>query len=390
MRIYHSQNNIEEQKLMHHNIPSGLKLSNRKIVYQLLSRKDGMSRADIARMTGISSATVLKIMEHLKKMDIVYYDKKEPISSIGRKPIPVRFNRNHACIIAICMEGMYTSIGIVNIMGDVILSKEIKVLDVERFIQTEFYSYVDSIIDESAIDKDKLIGIGLALPAAIDPQNKKVVRAPLFHETRLAALNEIMEELSSRYSLPVFVENDVNAAAFGEYRYIYSEHTRDIIYISLGSGVGGGLILNGEIWRGQNASAGEFGYMVFERESSLPLKEFGWLESKVNINVLQELFQIDMRNSIQKPLGKRVARYLSRYISLAILNISAVLDIQTVVLGGILTKYMSNYLVDGLYREMKTVSEYIPELVYGKLEKPALAGLSCIVSDKLLDRFLGS
>jgi predicted NBD/HSP70 family sugar kinase len=348
-----------------------------------------MSRADIARMTGISSATILKIIEYLRKMDIVYYDKKEPTSNIGRKPIPVRFNRNHACIIAIYMEGMYTSIGIINIMGDVILSKEIKVLEAERFIRKELYFYVDSIIAESTLDKGKLIGIGLAIPAAVDPQSKKVIRAPLFHETRLAALDEIMDKLSSRYSLPVFVENDVNAAAYGEYRHIYSERTRDIIYISLGSGVGGGLILNGEIWRGQNASAGELGYMVFERESSSPFKEFGWLENKVSINALRELFKIEMKNPIRKPLGKKVACYLSRYISLAIVNISAVLDVQTVVLGGILTNYMSDYLISSLCQEMKAVSEYIPELAYGKLEKPALVGLSYIISDKLLDGFLG-
>jgi predicted NBD/HSP70 family sugar kinase len=373
---------------MHQNIPSGLKLSNRKIVYQVLSRKDGISRADVARMTGISGATVLKIMEYLQKINIVYYDKKEPISNIGRKPIPIRFNRNHAYIIAIYMEGMYTSIGIINIMGDIILSREIRVLDAERFIQKDFYSYVDSIISESTIDKGKLVGIGLAIPAAVDPGSKKAMRAPLFHKTRLAALDEIMEKLSSRYSLPVFVENDVNAAAYGEYRYIYSERTRDIIYISLGSGVGGGLILNGEIWRGQNASAGEFGYMIFEQSSSFPPKEFGWLENKVNINALQELFQIDMKNSIQKSQGQKVSRYLSRYISLAILNISAVLDVQTVVLGGILTKYMPDYLINDLYREMKAVSKYIPDLFYGKLEKPALTGLSCIILDKLLDDFL--
>lgn len=373
---------------MYKNIPSRLKVSNRKIVYQILSKKDGMSRADIARMTGISSATVLKIMEYLWQRGIIYYDSKEQTNVIGRKPVPVRFNGNYAYIVAIYMEGRYASIGIVNAAGDVIVSREIEVLDAEIFIKKDLYTYIDSIIAEGVVDKTKLISIGLAIPAAIDPRSKKAMRAPFFYKTKLAALDEIILELGSYYSLPVFVENDINAAAYGEYRSLYSENIRDIIYISLGSGVGGGLILNGAIWRGQNVSAGEFGYMIFDRYSVASQDGLGWLERKINISALQNLFEMDMKKNIQKPLAQKMVRYLSKYISLAILNITAVLDIQTVVLGGITTNYLSDYLIDKIYLEMKAVSEYVPELVYGKLGKPGFAGLSYITVDNLLDKIL--
>jgi predicted NBD/HSP70 family sugar kinase len=379
---------------MHKNVPEALKLMNRKIVYNVISREDGMSRADIARKTGISGATVIKIAEYLAARNIISYDPSESVSMPGRKPTPLRFNGDFVYSIAIYMEGFYTFLGIVNAAGDVVLSRDLKVADTEHFFQSDFYAEVDSIIVSSGIDRKRLIGIGVAIPAAVDPVSRTVYRAPLFHDTRLSNLKLILDELSSRYSLPVFVENDVNAAAYGEYRRIYSELTDALVYISLGSGLGGGLILNRKLWKGQNASAGEVGYMLFDprRQNVSPgrpwIEGLGWLESKINVTALEDKFDFDIQVPPDRQRGIRIARYLSRYLSLLVLNIYAVLDIKTVVLGGILAEYLSGYLIDEVYREMKRTSAYMPELVVGKLKKPGFAGLSSIIMDELLDDIL--
>jgi predicted NBD/HSP70 family sugar kinase len=374
---------------MQKNIPSALKHSNRKIVYQILSVQDGISRADIARMTGISGATVLKITEYLRDKNIVYYDSTESSAALGRKPTPIRFNGSFAYIIAIYMEGTYTSMGIINIQGDTICSREIRVQDAERFIREDFYREIDSLIAESAIDRKKLIGIGVAIPAAVDSASKQVFRAPLFRETQLASLEPILERLGDRYGLPVFVENDVNTAAYGEYRRIYAGRTNDLVYISLGSGLGSGLVINRELWKGQNASAGEIGYMVFDRRRAASADRLGWLESKTNFTALADVFHIDIQNPLDTQTGAKAARYLAKYVSLAILNIYAVLDIKTVVLGGRLTEYLSEHLIREVSREMQETSPYAPELVYGQLPHPGFTGLSCIIADNLLDDILG-
>jgi predicted NBD/HSP70 family sugar kinase len=380
---------------MHKNVPVALKLLNRKIVYNIISREDGMSRADIARKTGISGATVIKIAEYLAARNIISYDPSESLSMPGRKPTPLRFNGDFVYIIAVYMEGFYTSLGIVNAAGDVVLSRDLKVSDTEHFFQDDFYAQIDSIIASSGIDRKRLIGIGAAIPAAVDPVSRQVYRAPLFHDTRLSNLKSILDELSSRYSLPVFVENDVNAAAYGEYRRVYSELTDALVYISLGSGLGGGLILNRKLWKGQNASAGEVGYMLFDphrRQNASPggsrNEGLGWLESKINVTALKDKFDFDIQAPLDRQKGIKIARYLARYLALSVLNIYAVLDIKTVVLGGILAEYLSGYLIDEVYREMKRTSAYMPELVTGKLKKPGFAGLSSIIMDELLDDIL--
>ncbi|GHV02943.1 xylose repressor [Spirochaetia bacterium] len=330
----------------------------------------------------------MKIVDFMQERGIVYDDVKENSKALGRKPTPVRFNRNFAYIIAIYMEGVYTSIGIVNILGDVIFSREIEIANAEQFIQKDFYNYIDSTILQSAVEREKLIGIGIALPVAVDYAGKKVLRAPLFRETHLEDLPIILERLGTLYSLPVFVENDVNSAAYGEYRQIYSESTDNLIYISLGSGVGSGIILNKEIWKGQNSSAGEIGYMIFEKNRSFPQDGPGWLESKINFTALQESFNTNIQNIIPKQTKQKIARYFAKYLSLSILNMYVVLDIQTVVLGGKLTEYLSDVLIDEVYREMRAISSLMPQLVYGSLKKPGFSGLSYLITDKLMDQIL--
>jgi predicted NBD/HSP70 family sugar kinase len=349
-----------------------------------------MSRADIARKTGISGATVIKIAEYLQKKNIITYDAAESTAQLGRKPTPIRFNADFGYIIAIYMEGFFTSIGVLNVLGEVILSRELKVQDMDRFIRNDFHAKIDEVIGASGIEKSRLIGIGVAIPAAVDPRTKQVFRAPLFHATRLANLESILSELSSRYGLPVFVENDVNAAAYGEYRRVYADSTDALVYLSLGSGLGGGVILNRKLWKGQDAGAGELGYMLFDPAYRIdPAGEgLGWLENKINVTTLKETFDFDIQAPVDRKNGTKIARYLSKYLSLAILNMYAVINVKTVVLGGVLTEYLSEYLIEAVNREMKKASFYVPDLVYGKLKKPGFAGLSCIIMDELLDEIL--
>ncbi|MDR2483108.1 MAG: ROK family protein [Treponema sp.] len=383
------------------NVPAALKLLNRKIVYGIISTEGGISRAGIARKTGISGATVLKIAEYLASRNIITYDTAESMSLPGRKPSPIRFNRNFACIIAVYMEGLFASMGILNASGGVITTREFEVPDVALFIQNEFYRGIDSLIASSGVDRRNLAGIGLAVPAALDSQTRHVYRAPPSHAAWLANLQTLSAELGSRYGLPIFVENDVNAAAYGEYKRVYSGITGSLVYLSVGSGLGGGIILDGKLWKGQNASAGEIGYLVLERERETPPKGVehtlpgapspdspGWLEGKTGLAALKERFDFDVHAPRDAQKEARVTAYLSEYLALAILNISAVLDIQTVVLGGVLADHLADGLIDGVRRALETRSPYRPSVVSGKLKNPSFAGLSCIIMDELLDELL--
>jgi predicted NBD/HSP70 family sugar kinase len=327
------------------------------------------------------------------------YDPVETVSLPGRKPTPIRFNPDFACIIVICIEGFYASLGLLNAAGRSLLSRELQVPDVDLFIQNDFYREIDSLIASGGVECGRIIGIGMAMPAALDSLTRQVYRSPLLHSAWLANLEKLASELSSRYAAPVFVENDVNAAAYGEYRAVYSGITDSLVYLSLGSGLGGGIILNGKLWKGQNASAGEIGYMIFKkggRAQADPertaggdsLESTGWLEAQTGLAALKEIFDFDIRNPRDPGKEARIKRYLSKHIALAILNINAVLDTRIVILGGILADYFSDSLAREVGKEIEKISAYGPRVIAGQLKNPSFAGLCHIIMDEVLDELL--
>ena len=103
----------------------------------------------------------------------------------------------------------------------------------------------------------------VALPATVDVENRTVIRAPNLPELDGFGL---AKEFCARLSVPVFVENDANAAAVGENWLGASKGFKNSIMVTLGTGVGGGLIVNGEIIRGIDGTAGEIGHICVEPE----------------------------------------------------------------------------------------------------------------------------
>lgn len=394
MKLKMYKEDEKDKKVNTKNIPASLKLLNRKVVYNMIAKEAGMSRADIARKTGISGATVIRIVEYLMSKDIVIYDALENIIQPGRKPTPLRFNSDFAYIIAVYMEGFYASMGILNTSGMVKFSTEFKIPDFARFMKMDFYNQIDYLIKASGIDRKKLIGIGMAIPAAFDSKTHQVYRTPLSHAFWLSNLETLVSKLGSRYKVPVFVENDVNAAAYGEYRSAYSETTSSLIYVSLGSGLGGGIILNGKLWKGQSASAGELGYLILDtpenglKDSGMLPENTGWLENRTDLVALKEKFGFDIQSLTKVMNEKQIVDYLSKYLALAVFNINAVLDIKTVVLGGVLADHFAEILVEKTRQKLERSSQFAPLVVSGKIKNPSFVGLSYIVMDELLDGIL--
>lgn len=103
--------------------------------------------------------------------------------------------------------------------------------------------------------------VGVALPGAVNPRTGIVGIAPNLHGWRDVPIRDL---LSERLSRPVVAANDVNAAALGEWRYGAGRGHRDLIYLGIGTGVGGGAIVDGQLLLGQHGLAGEFGHTVVQ------------------------------------------------------------------------------------------------------------------------------
>jgi len=104
---------------------------------------------------------------------------------------------------------------------------------------------------------------GITVPGLIDRETKRVAFSTYFPEHEKLDLVSELEKLTNR---KIFIENDANAAAFGEYNLGAGRGSRDMFYVTLGKGVGGALIFDGKIWRGASGFAGEFGSVAINSD----------------------------------------------------------------------------------------------------------------------------
>ncbi|WP_054937567.1 ROK family protein [Moorella stamsii] len=107
-----------------------------------------------------------------------------------------------------------------------------------------------------------IIGIGVSCAGPVDPENGVLVQGTNLGWDN-APLKSIVED---RFKLPVYVENDANAAAIAEYRLGAGAGSKDMVYVTVSTGIGGGLILGGQIYRGANFAAGEIGHIIVEAD----------------------------------------------------------------------------------------------------------------------------
>lgn len=106
--------------------------------------------------------------------------------------------------------------------------------------------------------KDNLLSVGICIAAFVDYHNGIVHQSPNLHWTTPIPLKKLMEEA---LYCPVLIENDANAAVLGEVYYGAARDHQDVIYITLSTGIGGGLFLNGRLYRGSTGFAGEIGHI---------------------------------------------------------------------------------------------------------------------------------
>src|SRR6185436_10573664 len=107
--------------------------------------------------------------------------------------------------------------------------------------------------------------VGIAIPGLVNRQTDRVVASKDFPATVRANLHE---ELQGATGLRFELENDANAAAYGEYKIGAGRGSRDLFYITIGEGIGGAIILDGKLWTGSSGFAGEVGHITIDTEGS--------------------------------------------------------------------------------------------------------------------------
>ncbi|MCH7871362.1 MAG: ROK family protein [Planctomycetes bacterium] len=165
---------------------------------------------------------------------------------------------------------------------------------------------VEELISAGGLDKSQIAGVGIGAPGPMSFERGVILHAPNLPGWKDVALRD---ELRKATSLPVVLENDANAAAFGEFVAGAGESVRDMVMLTLGTGIGGGIIIDGKLLRGRYDNAGEIGHVIVERDGRpCPCGQRGCLERYASARAIAELATEAIRSSERSPLREKISR----------------------------------------------------------------------------------
>ncbi|MDQ0253334.1 glucokinase [Evansella vedderi] len=384
------------------NTPNYLKHLNKKKILQYLRDNSETSRAEISSALSISKPTVSAIVDELIAEEWLYEKESAVASSLGgRKPIHLFFNHSAHYMIGIDIGGTLVEIGILNMAGDILALDrfETQVALKEEDLLSKICNTVKGLLQKESLASDKVMAVGVGAPGITDTENGIVIEAP-----SLGWVNfPLRSELEKQLQLPVYVDNDVNVAVLGEQWKGKAKDAENIILITLGTGVGCGIIVNGQLYRGASYAAGEVGYMITDKNEAKEgyddiFDGYGFLDSHVggpsivkrmerklkattNDHPLKRerltakrIFDYAKQND---PLASEVIEETVDHIAYALVNVICIFNPQYVILGGGISKSGDWFLP----KVEKVLEKHLPlqtEISTTKLDNLSIIGAGAL------------
>lgn len=363
--------------------PSHLKSMNTRIVFQEFRSRSGESlfAKEIARTSGISVPTVMKIVDFLMEKELI---KEEECNKtrVGRKPNMLTLNKDKYFSVGIIYEGDYMTLGMVDLAGNI---KNFIQVRCGQHFENSLYTNIDKLLRMSGKPVEDLIGIGIGLPCIFD-QEKREITAPLIGITQERYFGDEIDRIAQKYDAGVVVDNDLNIEAFGEYAAMDADSRDDLIYISLGTGLGAGVVIDGKVRRGKHNFCGEIGYLMFEYTEGQ--KETGWLEEKINIKALEERFGIT-ELSCEETKKKEAVEYVSGYLAMLVNNLIFCYDVSRIVLDGYVVDLLGDELVEETQRKLERICYRPLSLQRRKAVSAGICGGALLAANVWLEEIFG-
>ncbi|MEU6862023.1 ROK family transcriptional regulator [Streptomyces sp. NPDC046876] len=325
---------------------SSLHRANLERVVRAVRLAGSLTQAEIARSTGLSAATVSNIVRELKDGGTV---EVTDTSSGGRRARSVSLSGDAGIVIGVDFGHTHLRVAVGNLAHQV-LAEESAPLDVDASWADGFdraEALVGRLIQTIGVGLEKVIGVGLGVPGPIDVESGTLGSTAIL--PGWAGINP-RQELSQRLGVPVYVDNDANLGALGELVWGSGRGVKDLAYIKVASGVGAGLVINGQIYRGPGGTAGEIGHITLDESGPVcRCGNRGCLETFAAARYVLPLLQsthgpeLTMERVVElaregDPGCRRVIADVGRHVGSGVANLCNVLNPSRVVLGGSLAE----------------------------------------------------
>lgn len=243
---------------------------NRNLVFNVL-RTGAVSRADVVRTTGLSPATVSAIVSELIGSGLVN-EVGQGKSRGGRPPLVLRINdeRNYAIGLKLMTRGAF--IVVTDIRAEVLHAEMVEIdwapvrgdstLSAKAgrdpgSVLDRICLAIEEAADRAGVGMSKVVGVGIGLPGLVEPATGICRYSPTFNWSDVPVAGPIAKRLDR----PVLVDNDVNALTVAEQWFGRGHGVDDFVVVSVGEGIGAGIVVGGNLYRGADGGAGEIGHL---------------------------------------------------------------------------------------------------------------------------------
>lgn len=313
---------------------------------------DGVSRVELAEATGLSAQAVTNIVRQLIGAGLITEGRRAPIAR-GKPRTLLNLNPDGQYAIGLHLDPAVITYVVLNLVGETLAHARFTTParpDPEQVTATSA-ARIEELIDEAGIDRDKIVGLGIAAPGPIDVERGVIVDPPNLGSWQNVPLRDALRDA---VGLPVLLDKDVTAAAAAEKWYGASG---DFLFFYLGTGVGAGLVINNEVFRGPTHNSGQIGNIIVDNPIQCPCGYRGCLGEGSQPRMLVHLgvvnggldhdVDLDDLPEVEAALAELASRALAgneaasqildtmvRGVLKACEDIALLLDLDQVVFGG--------------------------------------------------------
>jgi len=250
------------KKIRGRNLPQ-VRGFNRSLVLQTIRAHSHISRIELTELTALTPTTITSLVDEFIKYGLVK-EIGNIKGGVGRSRTLISINSEAYYVLGIDLARTSISTGIVDLAGNLLTVKRVSSDLNQHFPVTlnTLEETIHSLLDETSPQiREKIIAIGIGSPGPLSPSKGVIISPPNFTGWSNIPLKEIMEK---EFQLPTFIENDAKACALGERWFGCCKNIDNFVYLAVGTGVGAGIIIDGEIYRGEGELAGEIGHTTID------------------------------------------------------------------------------------------------------------------------------
>ncbi|WP_374008834.1 ROK family transcriptional regulator [Leifsonia sp. LS-T14] len=314
---------------------------NQERLVEFLLANGPSTQAELARGTGLSTATVSNIVRDMAAKGVVA---TSPVTSSGRRALLVQLTDTGDIAVGVDFGRRHVRIVLTTLGYDVLAEEQVALepgYDVLGAVG-EASALLDRMLVDGGHDRESVLAVGVGIPGPIDRRTGTVLQGAILPEW----VGITRRELEDVFGFPVVVDNDANLGALAEVTWGANRGERNLIFVKIGTGIGAGLILNGQPYYGFLGITGELGHTpVAEHGVICRCGNRGCLETVASTSVMLESLgrgagrasstaDILRRGLAQDPAVLRVVSDAGTAIGQAIGNIANVINPELVLIGG--------------------------------------------------------